>query len=68
MTIRVNNGRSEIVWREGMTVTDLLDACHFTSPKIVVRVNGTPILPSAHATHVLRDGDEVQVLHLIGGG
>ena len=66
--IHVNNGKLDIAWREGMTVADLLRDCHFTSPKIVVRVNGVAIDPLAYETHALRDGDEVQVWHLIGGG
>ena len=37
--IRVND-RHQIEWREGMTVTRLLEACRFTSPKIAVFVNG----------------------------
>ncbi len=68
MTIRVNNGKFDLEWREGMTVADLLRACHFTSPKIVVRVNGVTVQTPAYEMHALHDGDEVQVLHLIGGG
>ncbi len=65
--IRVND-RDEVEWQEGMTVTRLLEACHWTSPKIAVFVDGEWVRREAYDTHRIEDGAQVRVLHLIGGG
>jgi thiamine biosynthesis protein ThiS len=65
--ILVNN-RDKIEWEEGMTVTRLLEVCRFTARQITVWVNGELVSRDAHATHPIRDHDEVRVLHFIGGG
>ena len=66
--IRVNNGKFDTEWQEGMTVADLLSICRFTSPKIAVLVNRLLVRPPDYNIHALRDGDDVQVLHLVSGG
>ncbi len=65
--IRIND-KFEIEWQEGMTVTALLEACRFTSPCLVVIVNGMVVYPSAYGQCSVREGDAVKVLHMIGGG
>jgi len=65
--IRVND-RDKVEWQEGMTVTRLLEACHFTAPKIAVFVNGELIRREVYETYQIEDGSDVKVLHLIGGG
>ena len=62
------NDREEIPWQEGMTVTKLLEACHYTSPKIAVFVDGELVHRDLYETYPVKDGAEVKVLHLIGGG
>ena len=66
--IRINDGKFEVEWKEGMTIEDLLKACNFTYPMVVVSVNGQVVRREDYATHPLADGDEVKVLHLISGG
>ncbi len=65
--IRVND-KWEVPWRAEMTVQDLLVACEFTYQHIVVTVNGTLVPPGEYVTHAVADGDEVRVVHVIGGG
>jgi len=66
--IRINNGKFEIEWEEGMTVDLLLERCHFTFDMIVVKVNGRVIPKAEYKTYGIKDGDEVGVIHLIAGG
>ncbi len=65
--IRVND-RWEIPWREGMTVETVLVACKFTHHYVAVSVNGNLVPPDEYARHPVADGDQVQVIHIIGGG
>jgi sulfur carrier protein len=62
------NDREEIPWHKGMTVTDLLEACHYTSPRIAVFVDGEFVRPPFYDTYLVEDGAEVRVMHLIAGG
>lgn len=54
--------------REGLTVEALLREKTFTFPLKVVFVNKQLVKRDRLATTVLRDGDVVEVVHLIGGG
>jgi sulfur carrier protein len=66
--IRVNNGKYEIEWEEGMTVDLLLERCKFTFDMIVVKVSGQVIPRDKYHTYQIKDGDEVGVIHLVAGG
>jgi sulfur carrier protein len=65
--IRVND-QVEISWHAGMTVEDVLRACGFTYPLVVVSVNGHVVSREAYEEFVVEDGDEVKALHLVAGG
>ena len=65
--ILVNN-RFEVAWEERMTVEDILTACGFTYPLVVVSVDGQVVPREMFATAQVADGDEVRVLHLVAGG
>ncbi len=58
----------EIIDKETMTISELLDYKRFTFKMIVVKVNGKPIPKEDYPTTYIHDGDEVQVIHLISGG
>lgn len=55
-------------WREGLTVAELLKEKAFTFPMKVISVNKVLVLKPNYPTYVLADGDDVQVVHLTGGG
>ena len=65
--IRVND-KLDVEWQEGMNVALVLEACRFTSPKIAVFVDGELVRRDLYETYPVKDGAEVKVLHLIGGG
>jgi len=64
--IKIND--EEIKWRKGMTVRDAMNQVHFTFPLVVVSVNGMIIPPDELDNYILKDGDEIMVLHLTSGG
>jgi sulfur carrier protein len=55
-------------WREGLTVADLLKEKSYTFPMKVISVNKVLVLKPDYPKRVLADGDEVEVVHLTGGG
>jgi len=65
--IRVND-KWDVVWQVGMTVQDVLKACEFTHHQIVVSINGTLVPPDEYTTAPVADGNQVKVVHIIGGG
>lgn len=65
--IRVND-KWNVPWQDGMTVGKLLEACEFTHHHIVVTINGIVVPPDEFATRQVADGDQVRVVHVIGGG
>ena len=55
-------------WHEGLTIEALLREKTFTFPMKVIHVNEKLVKKADWATTVLRDGDVVQVVHLVSGG
>lgn len=57
-----------IEWREGLTVSDVLAACKYSFPLIIVRI-GDEIVPRAeYGARKVPDGSRVSVIHLMSGG
>jgi len=65
--IRVNK-QTDVEWEEGMTVSDLLERLNYTYPHIIVKVDGELVRREAYDAHVIPDGADVRVIHLIAGG
>ncbi len=61
------NGR-DFEWVEGLTIQAILQANRYSSPRIVVKVNGKVVRQPEWPRHVVADGDDVRAIHLIGGG
>jgi thiamine biosynthesis protein ThiS len=55
-------------WEGGMTVDALLKKCNFTFPLIIVKVNDTLVPKEDYTSYVIRDNDDVKVIHLTSGG
>jgi len=66
MTITVNGDPHPCA--EGLTVEGLLREKSFSFPLRVILVNQRVIKREQVPATVLRDGDVVEVIHLIGGG
>ena len=65
--IRVNG--EDAVWREGMTVQDVLDDKNFTFRMISVWINGAAVPDrELYPTTPVPDGSDVEVIHMISGG
>jgi sulfur carrier protein len=65
--IRVND-KWDIPWQQGMTVKHVLESCSFSHHHLVVSVNGKLVPPGEYAQHPVADGDQMRVVHVIGGG
>ena len=61
------NGES-MEHRDGMTVRDVLRARNFIFPLLVVKVAGELVPRDRYDRHLVPDGAEVQVIHLMSGG
>jgi sulfur carrier protein len=65
--IRVND-KWDLPWEQGMTVQGVLDSCGFSHHHLVVSINGKLVPPGEYANRRVANGDEVRVVHVIGGG
>ncbi|MGD2105364.1 MAG: sulfur carrier protein ThiS [Anaerolineae bacterium] len=65
--IRVND-RHDVRWREGLTVSDLLERMGYSYHQIIVKVNGELVQKESHDTYTIPDGADVKAIHLIAGG
>ena len=52
----------------GCSVAGLLAGAGFGERRVAVEVNGAIVPRSAHASHVLAQGDRVEIVHALGGG
>ena len=53
---------------EGQTLRELVEALGLSPQGVAVEVNRDVVPRSAHADHVLHEGDRVEVVRAIGGG
>ncbi len=66
VTIQLN-GESR-VFAAGAGVQGLVDDLELGSARVAVEVNGTLVPRSTYAVHPLQTGDQVEIVHAIGGG
>ena len=64
--IRVNG--ESVNWKPGMTVSSLLANRGYTFPLIIVKINGAIVPRRDFDAHSVRDGDDVEAIHLMSGG
>jgi sulfur carrier protein len=50
------------------TVAQLLDEAGYAGRRVAVEVNREIVPRSQHATRTLADGDQIEIVHAIGGG
>ena len=67
MNIILNNNPEEFN-AEIMTVDELLSLKKFTFRMLVIRINGNLVKKDEYSTALIRDKDDVMVLHLVSGG
>lgn len=67
MKITLNNNQEEFEANE-LSISELLKLKNFTFKMLVVRINGKVIRKHEYDSALVKDGDNVTVLHLITGG
>ena len=66
MHIQLNGERYELP--DGQSVADLLQRLELTGRRLAVELNQDIVPRSQHASTRLAEGDQVEVVHAIGGG
>ncbi len=66
MTVRLNGETREC--REGMTLADLVTELGLGTKRIAVEVNRDIIPREEYADCRLQAGDEIEIVHFVGGG
>ena len=66
MSIEVNGARRQV--DDGTTVADLLTLLGVATPMVAVERNRDIVPRSRHGSTLLRDGDQVEIVTLVGGG
>ncbi|HEY8681745.1 MAG TPA: sulfur carrier protein ThiS [Rhodanobacter sp.] len=51
-----------------ITVAQLLEQAGYADRRVAVELNQEIVPRSLHASHVLVDGDRLEIVHAIGGG
>jgi len=67
MTITLNN-RTESFDFEELTISKILKIKNFTFKALVIKVNGELIRKKQYNNANVKDGDKVDIIHLISGG
>jgi thiamine biosynthesis protein ThiS len=67
MKIILNNNNEELSGDE-MNVQQLLNVKKFTFKMLVIKVNEVLVKKEDYEKIIIKDGDKVDVLHLISGG
>ncbi|MFA4853397.1 MAG: sulfur carrier protein ThiS [Bacteroidales bacterium] len=67
MKIILNNTETELDNNE-ITVQELLNVRKFTFKMLIIKVNGTIVKKDEYENTIIKDGDKVDVIHLISGG
>ena len=53
---------------EPVSIAALLDANGYAGRMVAVEINREIVPKSQHAQHLVHDGDQIEVVHAIGGG
>lgn len=66
MNIRLNGEKREIP--DNSSAQDLIEMLELTGKRLAMEVNREIVPRSAYATTVLKQDDEIEIVHAIGGG
>jgi thiamine biosynthesis protein ThiS len=67
MNIILNNN-SESFEKSEMSIAEILKAKNFIFKMLVIKVNDNIIKKQAYETTIVKEGDNVVILHLVSGG
>ncbi len=68
MNITLNNKPETIEGRDQISISELMELKKFTYKLLLVRVNNVGVQPEQYSETIVKDGDNVLILHLITGG
>ncbi|MCD9007839.1 sulfur carrier protein ThiS [Luteimonas sp. XNQY3] len=66
MNIRLNG--EDLAIDTGSTIEALLTQQGLAGRRVAVEINGAIVPRGRHADHALREGDQVEIVHALGGG
>ena len=66
ITIKLNGKDAELP--AGQSVIDLIASRELKPQMVVVEINGTIVARASFAETILESGDEVEIVHFVGGG
>ena len=66
MVIRINGKDNEVAAE--ISVAQLLDHLEIRPGRVVVELNTEVVSRDAHGETRLKEGDEVEIVHFVGGG
>jgi sulfur carrier protein len=66
MQVMVNGARRDVP--DGATVRGLLEHLSLTGGPVAVEINRAIVPRAQHASHVVKDGDAIEIVHFVGGG
>lgn len=66
MKIRINGEEREITG--GLSIAGLLEELKIRPGRVVVELNRNIVAREAHGSTLLKDGDELEIVHFVGGG
>jgi sulfur carrier protein len=66
MRVTVNGETKELA--DGSTVHAMLVELALTEGPVAVEVNREIVPRATHASHLVREGDVIEIVHLVGGG
>jgi thiamine biosynthesis protein ThiS len=67
MRITLNNN-PEIFDEEVLSIEGIIQKKNFTFKMLVTKLNGKVIIKNERTTTLVKDGDDLMVLHLVSGG
>jgi thiamine biosynthesis protein ThiS len=69
MEIKLNHNIETInTEKESLTVDELLSLKNFTFELLIVKINGNLVKKEQYSSAKVQSGDDVQVIHVFGGG
>ena len=66
MKITINGEPRELTG--SLTLADLVESLELTGQRIAVEVNEELVPRSTFTQHPIREGDQIEIVHAIGGG
>ena len=68
MKVILNNLTEKLPFNDSLTISELLEYKKFSFKMLVIKINGVIIKKDKYNTAYIKDGDIVDVIHLISGG